>query len=37
MSNPTVGVLIGSKSDGETVKRCAQTLQDLGIPIAFNR
>jgi 5-(carboxyamino)imidazole ribonucleotide mutase len=32
MSNPLVGVLMGSKSDWETMKHCAQTLQDLGIP-----
>ncbi|MDR2561088.1 MAG: 5-(carboxyamino)imidazole ribonucleotide mutase [Holophagales bacterium] len=32
MSSPLVGVLMGSKSDWETMKHCAQTLQDLGIP-----
>ncbi|MCL1893212.1 MAG: 5-(carboxyamino)imidazole ribonucleotide mutase [Holophagaceae bacterium] len=32
MSNPLVGILMGSKSDWETMKNCAQTLKDLGIP-----
>ena len=32
MSNPLVGVLMGSKSDWETMKHCVQTLHDLGIP-----
>ena len=32
MSKPLVGVLMGSKSDWETMKHCVQTLQDLGIP-----
>jgi 5-(carboxyamino)imidazole ribonucleotide mutase len=32
MSSPLVGVLMGSKSDWETMKHCAQTLQDLGVP-----
>jgi len=32
MSSPLIGVLMGSKTDWETMKHCAQTLQDLGIP-----
>jgi 5-(carboxyamino)imidazole ribonucleotide mutase len=32
MSNPLIGILMGSKSDWETMKHCAQTLHDLDIP-----
>ena len=32
MSEPIVGVLMGSKSDWGTMKHCIQTLVDLGIP-----
>ena len=32
MPTPLIGVLMGSKSDWETMKHCAQTLQDMGIP-----
>jgi 5-(carboxyamino)imidazole ribonucleotide mutase len=32
MPSPKVGILMGSKSDWETMQHCAQTLQDLGIP-----
>ena len=32
MFNHLIGVLMGSKSDWETMQHCAKTLQDLGIP-----
>jgi len=32
MSNPLVGILMGSKSDWDTMAHCAQTLKDLDIP-----
>jgi len=32
MPKPLIGILMGSKSDWETMKHCAQTLHDLGIP-----
>jgi len=32
MSKPIVGILMGSKSDWETMSHCAKTLQGLGIP-----
>jgi 5-(carboxyamino)imidazole ribonucleotide mutase len=32
MSKPLVGILMGSKSDWETMGHCAKTLQDLGVP-----
>lgn len=31
MANPLVGVLMGSKSDWETMSHCVSTLEDLGI------
>jgi 5-(carboxyamino)imidazole ribonucleotide mutase len=31
MANPLVGVLMGSKSDWETMSHCVSTLRDLGI------
>lgn len=32
MSAPLVGIIMGSKSDWETMQHCAQTLEKLGIP-----
>jgi len=32
MSNPLIGVLMGSRSDWETMQHCAKTLQGLGVP-----
>lgn len=32
MSAPLVGIIMGSKSDWETMEHCAQTLEKLGIP-----
>ena len=32
MAKPLVGILMGSKSDWETMKHAAQTLKELGIP-----
>jgi len=32
MDEPQVGVIMGSRSDWETMKHCCDTLEDLGIP-----
>lgn len=32
MSKPLVGILMGSKSDWDTMEHCAKTLKSLGIP-----
>ncbi len=32
MSNPLVGVIMGSKSDWETMEHCVKTLESLGVP-----
>jgi 5-(carboxyamino)imidazole ribonucleotide mutase len=32
MSKPLIGILMGSKSDWDTMSHCAKTLQDMGIP-----
>lgn len=32
MTKPLVGILLGSKSDWDTMKPCAETLRDFGIP-----
>ncbi len=31
-NHPLVGILMGSPSDGDTMKKCAATLEELGIP-----
>jgi 5-(carboxyamino)imidazole ribonucleotide mutase len=32
MSKPLIGILMGSKSDWDTMSHCAKTLQEMGIP-----
>lgn len=32
MSKPLVGILLGSKSDWDTMKPCAKTFRDFGVP-----
>ena len=32
MTKPIVGILLGSKSDWDSMKACAETLRDFGIP-----
>jgi 5-(carboxyamino)imidazole ribonucleotide mutase len=34
-SKPLVSVVMGSKSDWETMKSCVETLQQLGIPVEY--
>ena len=36
MSNPLVGILMGSRSDWEVMKNCCQTLDTLGVPYEVN-